>query len=65
MCPLCGNTEELDLGHIQRYQGLTDAMDNDNSQDTTTHLFPPLWKLSNLYWTARKEIGDICLTGIE
>lgn len=64
LCALCGGTKEVDLGHIQICQSLTDAMDNVNSQDTYTHFFPPLWKLLNLYWTTSKKMGDILLIGI-
>jgi hypothetical protein len=31
MCALCGDTKDIDLGHIQRCQNLTDAMDDVNS----------------------------------
>jgi hypothetical protein len=64
MCALFGDTKDTDLGHIQRCQNLTDAMDDVNSQDMSTHFFSPLWKLLNLYSTARKKMGDALLIGI-
>jgi hypothetical protein len=33
MCPLCDDAEEVDLGHIQKYQSLTDNMDSANNRD--------------------------------
>jgi len=55
MCPLCNNTKEMHLHHNHTCQSLIDAMDNVNNWDRW-------WKLSKLYWTARK-MWDIPLIG--
>jgi hypothetical protein len=57
MCPLSDDTEEVDLGHIQKCQSLTDNMDNANNRDKW-------WNVSKLYCTAIKEMGDIRITGV-
>jgi len=44
MCPLCSDTERVDIGHIQKCQSLTDKMNNANNWDKW-------WNLSKLYWT--------------
>jgi hypothetical protein len=46
MCPMCGETEEVDLYHIQRCQRLTEAMDNVSNKERW-------WKISKLHWTAK------------
>jgi len=57
MCPLCSDNGEMDLDHTQRSQNLTDATDNVKTRYR--------WrKLSKLYWTARKKMEDIFLTGV-
>jgi hypothetical protein len=56
MCPLCGDTEEIDLNHVSKCQSLTEAMNKVNNRDK--------WcKLSKLHWAARNKVGDIPLTG--
>jgi hypothetical protein len=57
MCPLCGDKAEMDLNHTQRFQSLTDAMDNVKTRYRWS-------KLSKLYWTARKIMEDVSLTGV-
>jgi hypothetical protein len=54
-CPLYDDAEGLD--HTQKCQSLTDSMDSANNRDKW-------WNLSKLYWTARKKMGDIPLTGL-
>jgi len=56
MCPVCGDTEEMELDHIQRSQSLTEAMDNVNNRDRW-------WKISKLHWAARNKMGEIPITG--
>jgi len=57
MCPLWSDKGEMDLGHTQRSQSLTDATDNVKNRYR--------WrKLSKLYWTARNKMEDISLTGV-
>jgi len=57
MCPLYSNAKEMDPDHNQTCQSLTDAMDNVNNWDRW-------WKLSILYWTARRKMWDIPVIGI-
>jgi hypothetical protein len=57
MCPLCDDAEEMNLGHIHKRHSLTGNMDNANNRDKW-------WNLSKLYWTARRKMGDIPLTGV-
>jgi hypothetical protein len=47
----------MHLGHIQKYQSLTDDKDKASNRDK-------LWNLSKLHWTARKKMADIALTGV-
>jgi hypothetical protein len=57
MRPLYGNTEEMDLGHVQKYQNLRDNIDSANN-------WAKLCNLLKLYCIARKKKGDIPLTGV-
>jgi len=57
MYRLCGDAEEMDRDHIQRCQSLTDAMDSVSNLDRQ-------WRLSTLYWTARKKTGFVIWTGV-
>jgi len=56
MCPPCNNTKEMHLDHNHTCQSLIDAMVNVNN-------WGRWWKLSKLYWTARK-MWDIPVIGI-
>jgi len=57
MCPLCGDAKEMDLDHNHMCQSLIDAMDNVNNWDRW-------WKLSKVYWTARRKMWDIPVIGV-
>jgi len=57
MCPLCSDKGEMGLDHTQRSHSLTDATDNVKTRYRWS-------KLSKLYWTARKKMEDISLTGV-
>jgi hypothetical protein len=57
MCPLCSDKGEMDLNNTHRSQSPTDATDNVKNRYR--------WrKLSKLYRTARKKMGDMSLTGV-
>jgi hypothetical protein len=57
MSPLSGNAEGMSLGQIQNYQSLSDTMGNASNRNKW-------WNVSKLCLTARKEMGDISLTGV-
>jgi hypothetical protein len=57
MCPLCGDAEEIDLGHIQECHRLTNNMDKANNRDKRPNQ-------SRFYWTARKKTRDNPPSGV-
>jgi hypothetical protein len=57
MCLLCGDAEEMGLGHIQKCLSLTDNIHNANNWEKW-------WNILELYWTASRKMGDIPLTGV-
>jgi hypothetical protein len=57
MCTPYGDTEEMDLGHIQKYQSLRDDTDKASNRDKW-------WNVSMLCWTAGKKTVDVAVSDV-